>query len=166
MRLPTGYVNYSEKAIKKIMEVMRQTGENDRKIIEDLRKNGKFPNEKNAYADMKNPWQELPVLRNPSVTKTIVEARKVIKAVKNAYGIPTLVRIEMASDLKNTKKQKENISKKQKELEKINEEAVRVIEEMNQSVTYDKILLYRLHKECGGICPYTGKTIDLPRLIM
>ncbi len=166
MKLPAGYVNYSEKAIKKIMEVMRQTGENDRKIIEDLRKNGKFPNEKNVYANMKNPWQELPVLRNPSVTKTIVEARKVIKAISHVYGIPTLVRIEMASDLKNTKKQKEKILKNQKELEKLNNEAIRVITEMNQSVTYNKILLYRLHKECGGICPYTGKTIDLPRLIM
>lgn len=166
MKLPTGYLNYSEKAIKKILELMRQTGENDRKIIEYLRKNGKFPNEKNAYADMKNPWQELPVFRNPIVTKAIVEARKVIKAVENAYWVPTRVIIEMASDLKNTKKQRDNILKKNKISEKENEEAKKIIMEMNQSVTRDKILMYKLWKECEGVCPYTGNGIDLPRLIM
>ena len=57
----------------------------------------------------------MPTLRNPIVTKAIVEARRVIKSVKNSYGLPTLIRIEMANDLKNTKKERDNILKKQKE---------------------------------------------------
>ena len=36
--LPNNYLRYSEKALKKILKIMRETLENDRKIIEDLYK--------------------------------------------------------------------------------------------------------------------------------
>lgn len=81
---------------------------------------GKFPRERNIYAGI-NPWTDVPPLRNPIVQKSITEARKVIKAIKNTHGIPTLIRIEMARDMKNSDKEKQKIQKKQNENKKNND---------------------------------------------
>ena len=51
-KLPKGYINYSEKAIKKFLPIMKDTGMNDRKIIANLQQEGKFPKERNKYAEM------------------------------------------------------------------------------------------------------------------
>ena len=101
---------------------MKEKGENYRKIAEDLMNAGKFPKERNIYAGI-NPWTDVPPLRNPIVQKTITEARKVIKAIKNIYGEPTLIRIEMARDMKKTEKEKQRIQKKQNENKKNNDKA-------------------------------------------
>ena len=84
---------------------MKETGKNYREIAEDLRKSGKMPSERNIYAGI-NPWTDVPPLRNPIVQKSVTEARKVIKAIKNTHGTPTIIRIEMARDMKNTEKEK------------------------------------------------------------
>ena len=138
---------------------MQKTGENDRKIIEDLIREGVFPKQMNIY-DALDPWITLPPLRNPIVQKAIVEARKVIKAIKNTYGEPTMIRIEMASEMKKTQKQKKEDQRKNLVNKKENDEAKKFLEESGENNSYNKRLLYKLHKECGGICPYTGKRIS------
>lgn len=162
--LASDYIGLSEKAIKKILPVMKETGENYRTIAENLKKAGKFPEERNIYAGI-NPWTDVPPLRNPIVQKSITEARKVIKAIKNIYGTPTLIRIEMARDMKNTEKEKQKIQKKQNENKKNNDKTKEeLISEWIQNPGYEDILKLNLYKECGGFCPYTGKPISRSQL--
>lgn len=163
-RIPVWYINYSEKALKKILPIMQKTGENDRKVIADLQKTGKFPQERNKYEEM-NIWRDEIFLWNPSVNKSVTEARKIIKAIIKAYGTPTLIRIEMASDLKKGKKEKDALSKKNKENQKANKDAQDMLTERNISEhSYENILRVKLWKECWEVCPYTWKTISFTQL--
>lgn len=164
-RLPKGYIRYSEKALRKILPMMKETGKNDRLIIEELQQAGKFPQERNRYKNSKDVWQMIPQLRNPSVTKAIIEARKVLKAIMKTYGTPTCIRIEMVGDLKNSNKKRRDIQKRQNVQKKLNDEAKAFIAELGQDANKRNILLYKLHKECDGTCPYTGRKISLRALL-
>jgi CRISPR-associated endonuclease Csn1 len=119
-----------------------------------------LPPERNIYAG-KDPWTDIPPIPNPIVQKAVTECRKIIKAIKSIYGVPTVIRIEMARDMKNSEKERKEIEKKQREYEKINISAKEILrKEFNiQNPTYNDILIYKLYQECGGVCPYTGKHI-------
>jgi CRISPR-associated endonuclease Csn1 len=158
-----GYIWLSEKAIKKILPIMKEMGKWDREVTKLLIREWKFPKERNLYTEI-DPWKEIPPFRNPIVTKSVIEARKVIKAIIKAYGTPTTIRIEMASDMKKTKKQKDDALKQNNLNKKENDEAKNHLEEQGLSYWYANKLLYKLHKECKGFCPYTGKRISLSQL--
>ncbi|OGB96513.1 MAG: type II CRISPR RNA-guided endonuclease Cas9, partial [candidate division NC10 bacterium RIFCSPLOWO2_12_FULL_66_18] len=52
-----------------------------------------------------------PRLRNPVVQKCLHEVRKVVNAVIRKWGKPDLIRVELARDMKLTKKQKESLDR-------------------------------------------------------
>lgn len=79
-----GYVGYSEKALRQILPLMKETGMNDRETAEVLIKRGELPKERNEYAGT-DPWKEAPKTRNPIVTKSVTEARKVLRAIIQAH---------------------------------------------------------------------------------
>lgn len=104
---------------------------------------------------------EPPYLRNPVVQKALYETRKLINAINREYGKPETIRIEMARDMKLTKKQKENLQKEQNTRKKENERTKeRLQKEFGiQHPTREDIQKYNLWQECKEICPYTGKPI-------
>ncbi len=104
-------------------------------------------------------------LRNPLVERALYQVRRVVNALIKEHGLPTVIRVEMLRDLKNTRKQREEIAFRQLQNTKANERAEKTLKEngiLNPSRS-DK-LKYRLWEECKHVCPYTGETIPFNAL--
>ena len=108
-------------------------------------------------------------IRNPAVERSLTEVRKVVNAVIRRWGKPDLVRIELARDLKKPRKEREDESKRSREQETRRESAVLKmakegfpeIADRRRRNDVEKVLLW---EECGGICPYTGRSIAFEAL--
>lgn len=103
-----------------------------------------------------------PYLRNPVVQKAMYETRKLINAIIRQYGKPATIRIEMARDMKLTKRQKEELQKRQNDNKRANEKAEKILQDefRIQNPTREDIQKYNMWLECKMICPYTGKKIS------
>ncbi|MFN3166951.1 MAG: type II CRISPR RNA-guided endonuclease Cas9 [Phycisphaeraceae bacterium] len=104
-------------------------------------------------------------IRNPAVMRGLTEVRKVVNAIIRRYGKPKTIRIELARDLKNSKKRREQISKdieaRRKSRAKAAELLVKeygVADPRHSDI--EKVLLLW---ECKGRCPYTNKEIEPAR---
>jgi len=102
-------------------------------------------------------------LRNPIVQRALAELRRVVNAIIRKYGKPGTIRIELARELKKTQKQRDEIGKQNAKNRKARDKAREaVVRETGQpNPTSYPIEKYLLWEECGGICPYTGKSIPL-----
>lgn len=153
-----GYARLSRKAICKILPYL-ETG-----LIYDKACLAAGYNHSNPVSSFSiNEYLPEPkFLKNPVVQKALFETRKVVNALVRKYGKFETVRIEMARDMKRTKKQKESYQKSQKENEKRNKEAEKILQEDFgiQNPAWEDIQKYNLWQECGMECPYTGATIS------
>jgi len=101
-------------------------------------------------------------LRNPSVVRALTEVRKLVNAVLVRYGKPEIIRVELARDLKRPRGEREAVTSRNsaRAKQRAGLEA-RIIKEGGVSrpsrEDIEKALLF---EECGGICPYTGRSID------
>lgn len=155
--LESGYARLSLKAIRKVLPYLEQGMRYDEAC-------------KAAGYDHSNPLEagaseslgEPPMLRNPVVQKAIYETRKVVNAIVRRYGIPATIRIEMARDMKLTRRQKDESHKNQREREKENKATEeRLRNELGiQNPARADIQKYQMWKECGMTCPYTGTPIS------
>ncbi|NNN20317.1 MAG: type II CRISPR RNA-guided endonuclease Cas9 [Acidimicrobiaceae bacterium] len=105
-------------------------------------------------------------IRNPAVERGLTELRKVVNSIVREYGKPYEIRVELARELKKPRKERESATKqnrtRQKEREKTKANLLRECGIQNPSrADIEKALLY---EECGGICPYTGRSIFLSNL--
>lgn len=101
-----------------------------------------------------------PQLRNPVVQKALYEARKVVNTVIRQYGKPSVIRVEMARDMKLSKAQKIALAKQAKQNESLNKQAEEALRARGiQQPSRDDKVKYRLWKEAGGVCLYTGQPI-------
>jgi CRISPR-associated endonuclease Csn1 len=105
-------------------------------------------------------------IRNPAVERALTELRKVVNAIVREHGKPYEIRIELARDLKKPRKERKALTDKnrqrQRERDKVKTDLLRECGIQNPSrADIEKALL---HAECGGICPYTGKSISLSSL--
>ena len=104
-------------------------------------------------------------LRNPVVERALHEVRKVVNAIILEHGKPDVIRVELARDLKLTRKDKANLLRQQNDNQRMNEEADARLREVGiTQPSRNDYLKYRLWRECGGECPYTGKTINIHEL--
>lgn len=120
------------------------------------------PNPKAAADKLGAP----PDVRHPVVQKALFEARKVVNAIVREYGKPAIIRVEMARDMKLSRRQKETLQKEQARQKKTNEEAAAVLRRdlrIPQPTRAD-IQKYAMWLECRGICPYTGAAIPAKML--
>lgn len=159
-QLEDGYSRLSLKAIRKVLPlIMEGTPQ-----WEAVRKIYGEDNNHNEFQKLELPPKDL---RNPIVFKALCEVRKVINAIIREYGRPDQIRIEMARDLKLTKLQKERLQKQQNENKKANEFAEKFYREhFNlENVSGTDKLKYRLWRESGERCPYTGKPIPAQALL-
>jgi CRISPR-associated endonuclease Csn1 len=101
-------------------------------------------------------------VRNPVVQKALFETRKVVNAIVRKYGKPVVIRVEMARDMKLSKRQKEELQREQNKQKKANGFAADILckEFGIQQPTRADIQKYNLWLECKKICPYTGATIS------
>ncbi len=147
-------------------------GESFKTIEKALRKKGELPeeyyNKYQACLDLKRSRKaphsnHLPDIRNPRVTKVLVELRKLLRAITGTYGSIEMIRIEMSRDLKNSAKIRAEISKKQNENAEKNARFQKEMTEnfpgANTDIHSDDFLRHRLWKELGidKISPYHRK---------
>ena len=111
-----------------------------------------------------------PDLRNPAVCRALTELRKVVNALTKRYGKPEKIRIELARDLKKSRKERQHTTDRIREQTKRREAAVqRIIATLpNFAVkrgfdpAVEKVLLA---EECNWRCPFTDKTISMTDLV-
>ena len=111
--------------------------------------------------------QSLTEIRNPAAMRSLTELRKVVNGVIRSYGKPTYIRIELARDLKKSKKQRAAISEVNRRNEKARAKAAEEIVKGGIGIKEPKredIRKYQLGEECHWQCPYTGKTISVQAL--
>ncbi|MEK6674793.1 MAG: type II CRISPR RNA-guided endonuclease Cas9 [Planctomycetota bacterium] len=103
----------------------------------------------------------VPSLRNPAVARALTELRKLVNEIVRVHGKPEQIRVELARDLKRARKVRERISKEFDTQTRLRDQAkARILHESGISEPrrsdIEKALLW---DECGGKCPYTGKSI-------
>lgn len=104
-------------------------------------------------------------LRNPTVARTRNELRKVVNNLIDLYGKPDLIRVEVARDVGNSKRQREEKAfgiRRQERRRKVAREALQqngIAEPARADV--EKWMLW---EESGHLCPYTGDTISFDAL--
>jgi CRISPR-associated endonuclease Csn1 len=96
----------------------------------------------------------------------LTELRKVVNAIIREYGKPYEIRIELARDLKKPRKERKALTDKNRQREKERDKAKAdlLLECGIQNPSRQDIEKVLLHAECGGICPYTGRSISLSSL--
>ena len=98
--------------------------------------------------------------RNPSIMRTLSEVRAVVNAIVRQYGRPGLVRIELARDLKQPKRRRQEISRQMREREGVREKAKKRLLDTEfggsraSRADIEKLILA---DECDWTCPYTGR---------
>lgn len=108
--------------------------------------------------------QELQKIKNPLVVTALFETRKLVNEIIDTYGKPDKIKVELAHDLKASKKSRYETKRKQQFLEKENDRIKKELELLGQRINHTNILKYKLWEECNHTCPYTGKTISINQL--
>ena len=163
IRLEPGYCNHSRQAIEKLLPLMDKGAHyaTARKKLygdEPPRKpTGQLPPLAEAF----------PELRNPVVARALNEVRKVVNHVVRQYGKPEVIRIELARDLKRSRSDRKDITRRNQENRKGRERAAEKIlaETAIREPSRADIEKVVLAEECGWQCPYTGRTINMAGLV-
>lgn len=110
-----------------------------------------------------------PTCKNPVVLRAVSRARHVINAIIRLYGVPHEIHIELARELKQSAKEKKLVSSRNKDNERAKKYALELITETlkcsPEEVTPAMLLKYELYTEQGSKDIYSGKAIDVYRLL-
>lgn len=155
--LEPGYMRLSLKAIRRILPFLERGLTYD-KACAAAGYNHSDPLRMTATDKLAPP----PPLRNPVVQKALHETRKVVNAIVRKYGKPSSIRVEMARDMKLTRRQREEVMKQQNIQKKANDRARMIlIDDFGiANPSRSDIQKYNLWKECKETCPYTGTPIS------
>jgi CRISPR-associated endonuclease Csn1 len=114
-------------------------------------------------------------IANPTVHIGLNQVRKVVNALINRYGHPSELIVEVARELKQSKEQRDEESKRQKANEDRNRRyralvasALKISEERVRRDDLQKVLLWEelnLGDAMNRKCPYSGITISLTMLL-
>ena len=161
--LEEGFGGLSRKAIRELLPYLRNGPS-----YAEARKQ-RYPDSFKAL----EPCELLPPLskwnddvRNPAVIRALTEVRKVVNAIVREYGKPERIHIELARDLKRSRKERQEIWKKNEEQRKLRDKAAKkILEELGvANPRRDLVEKWLLADECNWECPYTGKSIT-PRTL-
>ena len=135
-------------------------------IASDKRKIARWIEDNHLGEATSKPPDALAQIRNPAVTRSLTELRKVVNGILRLYGKPAQIRIELARDIKAPKKARQATAERNQENQKAREKMKgKILEQTGLgNPSREDIRRALLHEECGGICPYTGKPIDFRHL--
>lgn len=116
------------------------------------------------------PYQEFDkTCRNPVVLRVMGRVRKVVNAVIATYGMPDEIRIELARELKHSRREKSIITKKNRLRDQRRKAARDVVAEAldcaPESVPAKLLRKYELWVEQGEQDLYTGSHISFERMV-
>lgn len=159
---PTGTMSLSAKAMRKILPHLKRGLRYANARIEAYGPLGELSREGST------PTLGMPEdPRNPVVFRALNELRKVVNAIQRSYGPLDGIRVELARDLKLTKKQKEAVAEQQSKNRRLNEQAkaeLMKLEAFQRTPGPEDLEKYRLWVESDEMCPYTGRKISLSEL--
>lgn len=128
----------------------------DFKGVKKITKTDKLPWDPSIYED----------IRNPVVLRALTQARKVINAIIALYGPPLTVHVELAREVGLTLAERRAILKEQEKNRKTREQIQQtIINETGKLPNGKEILKWRLWKEQGERCVYSGKPITVDMLM-
>ena len=105
------------------------------------------------------------LITNPTVLRALSESRKIINAVIRKYGKLDRINIELARGIK-TKKEKEKFKRLQDKNNQNKIQAEELLKEIGVSNPNSKdILMAKLYIQQKNISLYSGKTIEINRLL-
>jgi CRISPR-associated endonuclease Csn1 len=121
--------------------------------------------ERSTFDKLPPVREHLPNVNSPAVIRALTELRKVVNELVDRFGVPMRVNIELARDLKRSKKERKRLESQSKEQAKRRSSALsRVRQEFSgyqQKAGYDRgIEMVLLAEECNWHCPYTGEPIQ------
>ncbi|MBR5161502.1 MAG: type II CRISPR RNA-guided endonuclease Cas9 [Thermoguttaceae bacterium] len=171
--LENGWAMYSKAALGKLLPYMRDNLKSFATATKEL---FNIQKKQSEPLDFLPPVEsELGQLRNPVVTRSLTELRKVVNSIirhakKEGWGgksgKPSRIFIELARDMKKSRIQRERDyiinRKKEKDREKAIEKIVK--EAGIKAPKSNDILKVLLAEECNWQCPYTGKNITMSNL--
>lgn len=163
INLEEGYLAYSSTAVNKILPLLRE----GKDLYEAKIKAGYNDEKGKSIFNLLPSYSKVdPSLRNPIVSRTLSELRKIVNNIVKKYGKPKQIRVELARELKKGKEFRENILKVNKNRANERVEAEKKILEYapNLKVSRADIEKYLLYIECNYQCPYTGKMISMEDL--
>ncbi|HOL19268.1 MAG TPA: type II CRISPR RNA-guided endonuclease Cas9 [Candidatus Hydrogenedens sp.] len=162
MGIEDGYCNLSRQAIDKFLPGL-ESGTPYSTLVKEIY----GMDDIDTTVELLPPLESAPIgeIRNPTVTRTLSEMRKIVNELVKRYGKPKYIRIETARDLRNTKKEREKIWKNNRELEEVRAKIKKdLISKGISNPTNDDIERYMLAEECNWVCPYTGRSISFHAL--
>ena len=122
-QLEDGYAKHSLKAINALLPHLR-AGDDYYKAVEKIGEITSItPSIKSTHGDYLLDIADVPNVANPIVQKALYEIRRVVNSIIRCYGKPAIIRMEMAREMKSSKKHRTEIARQQNENRKRNEEA-------------------------------------------
>lgn len=111
--------------------------------------------------------EELSDITSPAVRRAVSQSVKVVNSVIRKYGSPIAIHIELARELGKTKEERDKIKKDNDSRWEDNEKKLCEIRDKFNIAhpTGRHLVKYRLYEEQGGKCVYSGKELDLGRVM-
>jgi CRISPR-associated endonuclease Csn1 len=163
MRLQPGYCSFSRVALAKLLPHLAQglSVPEACDLAYPDRRASAVPHDELARLE-----DALPSLRNPVVARVLTELRKVVNAIVRDCGKPSVVRIELAREVKRSRRGREEAARRMRQQEQRRKVAAALLlqDAGIEHPTRDDIERVLLWQECGGQCPYTGKPISFGKL--
>lgn len=157
-----GTLHLSTKAIKQILPYLKE-GEFYSKAVENA-----IPEEfrKGIPGAGGNEYlpiiQDLNLITNRVVRKSLAQARKLVNAIIREYGSPTYVNIELAREVTLSFEKRKEVEKQQKYNQALNEGIKKILKEEFgiSSPSRTDVIKYKLWLEQAHKCGYSGAPID------
>ena len=160
------FIQLSLKALYKLLPLMQQGLRYDEACREIYGDHYGKKTEENHHFLPQIPADEI---RNPVVLRTLTQARKVINGIVRLYGSPARIHIETGREVGKSYKDRRELEKRQEENRKQRENAIKEFKEYFPHFAGEPkakdILKMRLYKQQNAKCLYSGKPIELHRLL-
>ncbi len=171
LNLPAGWTRLSTKAIETMLpELEKGVGVGELTMSPDWHewRSEHFPNMDSPTGEIRDVLpahpRQMPETRNPTVTRTLNEVRKVVNNLVRAYGKPDMIRVELARELRQPKKRREATDKRNRDRERQRKTATKELEASDVPASGRNIEKWLLWKESNERCPYTGQKIGFDAL--
>lgn len=160
------FIRLSLKALSKILPLMLQGKRYDEACAAVYGDHyGKKPAENHRLL----PQIPADEIRNPVVLRTLTQARKVINGIVREYGSPVSIHIETGREVGKSHKDRRDLENRQEENRKQREKAIKEFKALFPNFVGEPkakdILKMRLYYQQQAKCLYSGKPLELHRLL-
>ncbi|MGD9647855.1 MAG: type II CRISPR RNA-guided endonuclease Cas9 [Pirellulales bacterium] len=165
-KLPQGYVNYSRRAIEKLLPHL----ERGLLLMTDDATPSALSEAGYLRPDQRPPqprdWLPAPpTVTNPIVRQGLFEVRKLVNAIVKEYGKPVAIHLELAREVQGSLQQRADRSHDMRQREQRRKKIAERIEAAGAKPTRATINKWLLWEEQDQICVYTGAPISQTQLL-